>query len=180
MMLEDWNILATARDFDQRHLARRLRGMGDFRWTAFRGVLIGRVQDHEAFFTQLLRSEETRPGFLRPLAKLVPIERTFEFTVETFPARLKETILPYAEQIDGRSFYVRIERRGHKGEIHGQALEQELDRALSDILKRQGVEPRVEFTDPELIIAVETVGNMCGVGSIPKSLRIRYPFVRIP
>lgn len=180
MIVEDWNVLATAKDLDQRHLAHRLRGLGDFRWTAFRGVLIGRVQDHETFFAQILRSEEAQPGLLDALAKLVPIEHTFEFTVETFPGRLKEIIMPYGRHIDGGSFYVRIERRGHKAEIHGQSLEQELDHLLCETLKAQGVTPTVNFKDPDLIVVVETLGNVYGVGSIPRSLRMRYPFVKVP
>ncbi len=177
---DGWNVLATAKDRDQRHLAARLKHFGDFRWTPFRGVLVGRVEDHEAFFEQLRRSEEERPGFLDPLAKLVPIERTFRFTVEEFAARLKEAVLAYADRIGSGSFYVRLERRGHKEAIHGQPLEQELDQALRDVLVARGQSPTVTFTDPDLIVAVETVGDVCGVGAIPRSLRARFPFVRVP
>lgn len=175
-----WNILATARGKDQRHLARRLQGFGDFWWTPFRGVLLGRVEDYESFFEQLRRSEEDRPGFLSPLAKLVPIERTFAFTVETLMERLKEAVLPYADRIDDGSFYVRVERRGHAGEVHGQHLEQELDRALRDLLIAKGHVPRVDFKDADLIVVVETIGGVCGVGTIPRALRTRFPFVHVP
>lgn len=176
---EAWNVLATAKDRDQRHLARRLKRYGDFRWTSFRGVLIGRVEDHEAFFEQLRRSEEDRPGFLDPLAKLVPIDRVIAFTVETFAERLKEAVLLYAERIGSGSFYVRIERRGHAGEIHSQRLEQELDQALLDQLRACGETPSVDFKDPDLIVAAETVGDVCGVGAITRDQRARFPFVRM-
>lgn len=177
---EAWNVLATAKDRDQRHLARRLKRYGDFHWTPFRGVLIGRVEDHEAFFEQLQRSEEERPGFLDPLAKLVPIDRVIAFTVETFAERLKEAVLLYAERIGSGSFYVRIERRGHKEAIHSQQLEQELDQALRDALVARGQSPTVAFKDPDLIVVVETVGDVCGVGAITRDQRARFPFVRVP
>ncbi|OGW70049.1 MAG: hypothetical protein A3A88_00975 [Nitrospirae bacterium RIFCSPLOWO2_01_FULL_62_17] len=179
-MLDSWNILATAKERDQRHLVRLLKRFGDFRWTRFLGVLIGRVEDHEAFFAQLQRHEEDEPGFLHPLAKLVPIEQTFAFTVDTFPVRLKEAVLGYAERIGSGSFYVRIERRGGAGEIHSQQLEQELDRTVCDALRARGETPSVDFKNPDLIVAVETIGEECGIGVLPRALRMRYPFVRVP
>lgn len=175
-----WNVLATAKEREQRHLAKLLRRFGDFRWTQFLGVLVGQVADHEAFFAQLVRHEEDEPGFLRPLARLVPIERTFAFTAETLPSVLKEAVLGYAERIGSGSFYVRIERRGLAGAIHSQQLEQDLDRVLCDALRAGGAAPSVAFKDPDFIIAVETIGKEGGIGLLPRSLRARYPFVRVP
>ncbi len=57
-----WNVLATATEKEQRHLARRLRRFGDFRWTRFRGVLVRCVEDQPAFFEQLWR-ELPRSGY---------------------------------------------------------------------------------------------------------------------
>lgn len=175
-----WNVLATAKDQEQRHLARRLRRFGDFRWTEFGGVLIGRVEDHAAFFEQLRRHEEDRPGFLSPLSKLVPIERTFSFTLETFLPLLKEAIVPYLDRIGDGPFYVRMERRGHSGEIHAQAVEQELGRHVMEMLQVRGATPRIDYKNPEAIIVIETIGNECGVGLITRTLHERYPFVRVP
>lgn len=178
--LSSWNVLATAKDLEQRHLARRLRRFGDFRWTEYRGVLIGRVEDHLAFFEQLRRHEEDEPGFLYPLSKLVPIERTFSFTLDTFLPLVKEAILPFVDQIGDGPFYVRLERRGHSGELHAQAVEQELGRDVIERLQARGRTPRIDYAHPEAIIAVETIGNECGVGLITRTIHERYPFVRVP
>ncbi len=51
-------------------------------------------------------------------------------TVETFSDQLKETVLQYVEKIDSGSFYVRLERRGHAGEIHSPTVEQAMDHLL--------------------------------------------------
>ncbi|MER3425580.1 MAG: hypothetical protein C4293_22440 [Nitrospiraceae bacterium] len=177
---ESWNVLATAKDREQRRLAHRLKRFGDLRWTPFRGLLIGRVEDHHAFFEQLLRQEEDEPAFLSPIAKIVPIDRTFDFTVENFTARLKEAVLPYAGHIGNGSFYVRLERRGHAGEIHSQQVEQEMARVLYEVLSAQGKTPSVTFKDPDVIVVVETVGDVCGVGVITRDMRTRFPFVRVP
>ena len=174
-----WNVLATAKNLEQRHLARRLKRFGDFRWAPYLGLLIGRVQDHQAFFDQLLRCEENRPGFLFPLARLVPLDRTFIFSTDTLVPMLKSEVLGYADQIGSGSFHVRVERRGHKDEIHSRQIEQALADALIESLSKRGHTPHVEYHDPDAIIAIEIVGNECGVGLITKSLRERYPFVKV-
>lgn len=174
-----WNVLVTAKNLEQRHLARRLKRFGDFRWAPYLGLLIGRVEDHEAFLDQLRRCEEEKPGFLFPLARLIPIDRTFVFTTDTLTPLLKEEVPGCADRIGSGSFYVRVERRGHKDEIHSRPIEQEFAAALVDELHRQGKMPRVDFKDPDVIVAVEIVGNECGIGVIPRSLRVRYPFIKV-
>jgi tRNA(Ser,Leu) C12 N-acetylase TAN1 len=157
-----------------------VKRLGDFWWTPFLGLLVGRVEDHEAFCEQLRRSEEERPGFLRPLARLIPIDRTFTFQVEHLPAQLEQAVLAYADRIDSGSFYVRIERRGHAGDIHSQPLEQELGRTLLAHLREQGAASLIDFKDPDAIVAVELIGDECGVGLITRTMRERFPFVKVP
>lgn len=187
-MIEGWNVLVTLRSREKRSqrtretraMARHLRQFGDFEWTQFLGVLVGRVQDHEAFYRQLVLWEEDEPAFLEPLARVVPIDHFFEFTIDTFSDQLKEILLPYAETIDSGSFYVRLERRGHAGEIHSPTVEQAMDHFLIQACEVKGDKPTVNFKDPDLIIIAETLDDVCGVGSIPKTLRSRYPFIRVP
>ncbi len=174
-----WNVLATAKDKEQRHLARRLRRFGDFRWTQFRGVLVGRVEDQQAFFEQLRRCEEHEPGFLQPLARMVPIDQFFTFTVDDLTMKLKQAMVKYAGLIGSGTFYVRVERRGYAGAIHSRELEQELDRTLVESLKAGGEYPVVSFHDPDVILAVETIGNECGIGALTRALRSRFPFIRV-
>lgn len=175
-----WNVIATAKELEQRHLARLLKRFGDFRWTAFRGLLVGRVEDHVAFFEQLTRCEQDDPGFLDPVARIIPVDRTFTFTVDDFPTKLREAVRSYVDRINGGSFYVRVERRGHKGEIHSQELEQQMDHAVVEAAAESRLCPTVDFKDPDVIIAVETVGEECGVGVITRELRRRYPFIKVP
>ena len=104
----------------------------------------------------------------------------FTFTLENFGERLKEEVLRYAETIGSGSFYVRIERRGHAGEIHSQHLEQELDSALRKSLEERGHTPSVDFKDPDFILAAETLDDECGMGLITRTMRKRFSFVRFP
>ena len=179
-LLPSWNVVVTAKDHEQRHLAGLVKRLGDFWWTPFLGLLVGRVEDHEAFCEQLRRGEEERPGLLRPLARLIPIDRTFTFRVDQLSARLDRAVLAYADRIDSGSFYVRIERRGHAGDIRSQLLEQQLGRTLLAHLREQGATPRIDFKDPDVILTVELIEDECGVGLITRTMRERFPFVKVP
>ena len=174
-----WNVLATAKNRQQRGLARRLKRFGDFTWSPYPGLLVGRVEDHEAFFAQLIRCEEAEPKFLRPVARIIPIAHTLRFTADNLLVQLKEVVLTWAPHIDSRTFHVRCERRGHAGEIHGHDLERTLDETLIGYLRAQGYQPRLDFKDPEIVIAIELIDDVCGLGLITKALRTRFPFVRI-
>ncbi len=177
--LEHWNVLATAKHGQHRRLSRLLRLFGDFRRTRFLGVFAGRVKDPSRFFEELLRLEKESPGFLDPVSKLVPIDKAFDFSVGSFNGRLKDALVPYAELIRSGSFYVRIERRGHKGEIHSQHVEQDLDRTLIEHLVACGCAPSLDFKDPDFILVAETLDETCGVTALPRALRERFPFIRI-
>lgn len=174
-----WNVVLTAKDHEQRHLAGLVKRLGDFWWTPFLGVLVGRVEDHDAFCDQLRRREAETPGFLHPLSRLVLIDRTFSFQVESLSAQLGPAVLAYADRIDSGSFYVRVERRGHAGAIQSQPLEQDLDRRLMEYLREQGAAPRIDFEDADAIVAVELIGDECGIGLITRTMRERFPFVKV-
>jgi tRNA(Ser,Leu) C12 N-acetylase TAN1 len=177
--VKQWNVLATAKNHEQGQLARRFKRFGDFSWSPYHGVLIGRVEDHQAFFEQLRRRGETESAYLFPLARLIPLDRTFAFTLDTLIPQLLGEAQGYADRIGNGSFHVRVERRGHKDEVHGRAIEEALAGAIIESLAQRGCTPHVDFHDPDFIIAVEIVGDECGVGVISKPLRERYPFIKV-
>jgi tRNA(Ser,Leu) C12 N-acetylase TAN1 len=177
--LKDWNILLTSEPGRGQRLSGLLRRFGDFRRTRFLGVFVGRVTQPLQFLEELLRLEKESPGFLDSVSKLVPIDRSFEFSVNDFEERLKDALLPYADQIKSGSFYVRIERRGHKGEIHSQHVEQDLGRRLIEHLGTRGHAPTLKFKDPDLILVAETLDETCGVTALPRDMRERFPFIRV-
>jgi tRNA(Ser,Leu) C12 N-acetylase TAN1 len=107
-----------------------------------------------------LQSEyEKFPFNLSALSKVVPIDKTFEFTVEDFLEKAKEAVRPYIEGIGDGSFHTRIERRGHKGELDSHTLEQGLGEYIHGELEELGRHPTTDFKDPDMIVLVETIGE---------------------
>jgi tRNA(Ser,Leu) C12 N-acetylase TAN1 len=176
----NWNVLATAFMRKERHLLRLLRAYGEFRGSGFRDVMVGKVEKVEAFLETLESIRREHPGRLRHLSQIVPIEKTFRFALSDFRERLKEAIASYAEQLENNCrFYVRVKRRGHKGEISSLEIEKEMSAFILDALEKAGKKAQVTFEDPDKVIIVETIGNRAGVGLITREMRERYLFIRV-
>ncbi len=178
-IMMEWNILATAIRKQERYLLRLLSNYGEFRGSGYRDVVLGRVEDVNAFLEGLETLRREKPEKLRPLSQIVPLERTFQFDLSNFKEKLKEAISPYIEQVEDRKFYVRVKRRGHKGEISSLEVEKEMDAFILEAINRTGKQAQINFEDPDKIIIVETIENRAGVGIITREMKEKYPFVKV-
>lgn len=59
-------------------------------------------------------------------------------------------------------------------------MEQELDRTLMKHVQKAGAAPRIGFKNPDAVVAVELIGDECGIGLITRAMRERFPFVKVP
>jgi tRNA(Ser,Leu) C12 N-acetylase TAN1 len=78
----------------------------------------------------------------------------------------------------GKSFHVRLHRRGFKGRLSSQNEEGFLDGVLLEALEQSGTPGRITFADPDAIIAVETVDGQAGLSLWTREEMQRYPFIR--
>jgi len=174
-----FNIVATSQRGAEWRLLRLLRRFGDFTRSGFRDVVVGRVPNTERLLEELLLLFQKAPSEVSPLSQVVPIKDTFTFKVDEILDRLKSALVGYVEGLAGKRFYVRVMRRGHKGELSSLQIEQALDAFLKEELQKRGVEPKIDFKEPDIIIVVETIGDIAGVGLITKEMKEKYPFIKI-
>jgi tRNA(Ser,Leu) C12 N-acetylase TAN1 len=176
----DWNMIVTVQPGPgfQRELLGALARFGRFRATPFRDVCVGRVDDRGAFLDALRDARAAGAPWAQRVGRVIPADAVFWFTPETFTDRLKETVAPLVERIGGGSFCVRIERRGFAGEVKTPDIERAVGEHVHALAAAQGKTLRTQFDDPDFVIAVETLGNECGVALLPRALREAYPFVR--
>ncbi len=174
-----WNVLVTARRGQERFLLRSLSLYGEFKGSGFRDVVVGRVQDVRAFLESLENLRKAAPAKFRNFSQIVPLENNFKFDTPDFVAKAKEAISPLIERLENKKFHVRVKRRGHKGEISGQAAEKELADFVFDFLEKTGKQAEVTFANPDSILIIETIGNWAGVGLITKDLKESFPLVRM-
>jgi tRNA(Ser,Leu) C12 N-acetylase TAN1 len=177
--VREWNVLVTVLPGRDPAVLSELRHRGEFNRSGFKGVLTGRVEDVPEFLQSLYQAVEHGSLWVRDIARILPLERTFSFTPETFVDLLKEAVSPFVQTMEGGTFFVRLERRGYKGKILSPDVERTVDAHILILAEKEGKSLRVSFEDPDYIIAVETVGPRCGVALISRELRTRYPFVKI-
>ena len=161
------------------HLMAELEAHGEFHRTEFLGVLLGRVADVADFLETVRAARELSVIAFQDLGRVVPVERTFTFRTEEFLERVCATVAPWAGELAGGRFYVRLERRGHKGQIVSPEAERAIDAFIVQESAKSGTAARVDFEDPDAVIAVETVGDRCGVGLLSRAQLERYDFVRV-
>jgi tRNA(Ser,Leu) C12 N-acetylase TAN1 len=177
--MKDWNVVLTSQMGQEHRLLQEMAALGEFRPSGFRAVFIGKVSDPLAFLETLKQAWETQPFLAEMLSTATPVQALFPFTLENLLDRLKEAAREFLPEIEAQSFYVRVKRRGHKGEISSQEVEQALDRFLLEELAARGRPGRIDFQEPEVILLVELLHNQAGLCLVTREMNERYPFVKI-
>jgi tRNA(Ser,Leu) C12 N-acetylase TAN1 len=176
----EWNAVISVNEKGFRKAIDVFGGFGEVRRTEFFNVLLLHVENVPAMLDALRLRLERAPESLAFLARLVPASQTFAFNSrEEFHAKAENGVLGWASRLAGKSFHVRIRRRGFKGKITSPDEERALDETLLRALEESGVQGRIEFELPDAIIAIETVGTWAGLSFWTREELERYPFVRV-
>lgn len=172
-------VVTTASGGRYRHLLHELSEYGEFRKTEFHGVILGEVENVPAFLEMVRERRERQLIALADMGRAVPIDRVFTFHLEEFPAKVREALLPYIDDLSQKRFYVRLERRGLKGQIVSPDMEREFDGFILQNLAMKGKEAMIDFEHPDSVVVVETIGDRCGVGLLTREMMDRYDFIRV-
>jgi tRNA(Ser,Leu) C12 N-acetylase TAN1 len=176
----EFNIVATMdREGRFGHMLKELSLYGEFHRTDFFGVVLGRVEDRDAFMEMVREKREKQLVAFQDLGRLLPVDRVFTFQPENFLDRVSEAVRPYIPRLAGKRYYVRLERRGFKGVIISPEAERALDGFIEEELAKEGKSAGVDFENPDAVVVVETFGDRCGVGLLTREMMDRYPFIRV-
>jgi tRNA(Ser,Leu) C12 N-acetylase TAN1 len=174
-MLEDWNVLAIGEKDTERELLKGLEEDGEFESSGFRDIVIGRVEDVVEFL------EDAENKKYPHLNRVIPIDDAFFVSPENLMALLKRRIERYIDEIEpGETFGFRVEKREKKGNISSQAVESEVGGYFYDLMEKlYGRKPKVNLKNPDKLIAIEVLGDRCGIGFITKEMREKYSLIRL-
>jgi len=161
----DWNVVVTAHDKGFDRAEAELRDLGEVGRTDYYNVLVLRVEDRDAFLEALDDRATLIPDlFTDAIARVAPAQRTIEFEDRrSFEETAAEAARAFAPRIAGRSFYVRVHRRGMKRFISSDRAERVIADAMLEALADAGESASVAFDDPDAVLAVETVGRRAGL-----------------
>ena len=163
--MRDWNVVVTLRGQASRAVgALRRLGLGPVAISRFLDVLVMKAPDPRAVVRALDERMAAQPEQHACFSHVVPCDQTFTFaSADEFEAKAKEEAARYKEALAGKSFHVRVHRRGFKGRLSTQEEERRLGEFLHDELDRAGTPGRVSFEDPDAVVVVETVGTQAGM-----------------
>jgi tRNA(Ser,Leu) C12 N-acetylase TAN1 len=175
----DWNVVISTRGESYRAARAALREFGRVGRTEYFNVLVMKVADIAAFLEDLSSLATINPAMISDFGRIAPAAEAFEFeTAAEFEQKLREIACRWIPALAGRSFHCRIHGRGLKPLISTRTAEQDLNRALLDALAAAGTPGSLDFTDPDAVIAVDTVGRRAGVSVWTREQLKKYPFLR--
>jgi len=178
--MQEWNVVINLNEQARKQAYRKLEVFGPMRKTGFFNVLLMQVDDPHAMLETMRQWIQEDPHSLFFLSRIIPATRTFVFqSSEQFEARAKEVVLQWAPALAGKSFHVRMRRRGFKGKISSLEEEHFLDGLLIEATDKTGAPGRITFDDPDAIIAIETIGPWAGLSVWGREDLLRFPFIRL-
>jgi tRNA(Ser,Leu) C12 N-acetylase TAN1 len=128
---------------------------------------------------ELARRAIEEPGLLDCFARVMLADVAFEFTsAQEFEDKARESVLRWAPALAGKSFHVRLRRRGFKGRLNTPREERLLDDVLLAALAAAETPAEISFDDPDAVIDVETVGNRAAMSLLTREDLRANPFLR--
>jgi tRNA(Ser,Leu) C12 N-acetylase TAN1 len=175
---ESWNAIVTARE-DRLPQARKfLRPLGHVKRTIFYNVLTMEVDEPGRLIDRIDHLIAEHPQAVPSLAHVFPAERCFDFSNPAeFESKARETALAWVPQLAGKTFHVRVHRRGRKGTLVSPDVERAVADALIAALHDAGSPARVAFDDPDAIVLIETIGGRAGMALLTRDDRRRHPLL---
>lgn len=178
--MEDWNVVVTAQEHGFKPACAFLEAFGPVKATAYFNVLTVRVDDPANFLGEVDRSLAADPSLRAQIARIMPVTRTFTFqSPEEFEAKASAAIEPWLDRFAGRTFYVRMHRRGFKERMTSPVEERFLDHTIIGRLQERGSDAEVSFDDPDLVLAVETVDHRAGVSLWTREELHAHPILKL-
>ncbi len=137
--MKEWNVVITVFQDGFRRALRSLRQLGEVERGYYHNVLSMKVDDPMALLQAVEQKTVADPALFDAISRVAPAMHTFEFrSADEFTEKAKSAALEWIPELAGRSFHVRLHRRGFKHELPSPSAEKSLDEALLDALKRRG------------------------------------------
>jgi len=178
--MQEWNVVV---NINERGLKRAFDVLGEFGYlkkTNFFNVLLMNAVNVQQMLETLHGRSMEDPQYLSFLSRLIPVTATFIFqSPGEFEVKAKDIVLAYTPELAGRSFHVRMRRRGYKGRLSSLEEEKVLDTVLLESLEKSGTPGKITFEDPDTVIAVETVAQWAGISLWKREELQQYPFIKL-
>lgn len=179
-MSVSWNVVVTLEGRGFSDAVELLSYYGRVATTDFYNVVLLEVDDLLELLERLRLDAKGIAEVDDHLSRVLPVQRTFRFgTREELEERAKAVLSEWIPRLSGKSFYVRMHRRGKRRALSSQEIEQSLAGFVLDALDERDDPGEVDFGDPDLVVDLETVGGEAGLALWTREEIERYPFLRL-
>lgn len=177
----DWNVVVTVQERGFKKAREFLLEFGAVHKSEYFNVLVMQVDDVGKFLEDIKTAAAINVHIMDVIARIMPATHTFKFqSPAEFEEKAKAIVAEWAPVVSGKLFHVRMHRRGFKDRLSSQNEEKALDAFIMAMLDQQGkASGKIDFEDPDYIIAVESVGQAAGIAIWSREQLQRYPFVKV-
>ncbi len=162
--MKDWNLIVTIFQDGFRRAFRSLRALGSIERTPYHNVLAMKVDDPVKVLEAIELKTRDSTALYDAISRVSPATQTFAFqSAEEFLEKTKSLLVEWSPRLAGRSFHVRLHRRGPKYDLGTQQTEHSLNEAVLDATTKLGTPGKLSFTDSDAVIAIDTIDDRAGV-----------------
>jgi len=177
-VVETWNTIITARGDRWPDARQALRALGRVQRTGFYNVLAMEVDAPEGFLGRLEQLSADNPALIGSVASVFTAARCFDFSSRAeFESKAREGALAWVPQLAGKSFHVRIHRRGRQPMFASPQEERALAEALLVAIRDTGNPAHIRFDDPDAIVLIETLRGRAGMALFTRDDYRRHPLL---
>lgn len=177
--MNDWNVVISVYQDGFNRALRALQALGPVERSPYHNVVVMKVGDPIALLEAVEQRTEEVPALYDAISRVAPAMRSFEFSSALeFHEKAKAIMMEWLPRLAGRSFHVRLHRRGAKYDLRPHDTERVLDDALLDVTRRAGMPGSISFTDPDAVVAIDTVDDRAGVGLWTRDELTKYHLLR--
>jgi tRNA(Ser,Leu) C12 N-acetylase TAN1 len=177
--MRDWNVVISIYQDGFKRAIRALNKLGRVDISPYHNVLVMTVEDPLALLGAIEKQTQERPDLYDAISRVAPAMRSFEFhSAEEFQTKAKSIVLEWIPNLAGRSFHVRFHRRGSTHDLPTPEVERFLDNALLEALRQADAPGVISFSDPDAIIAIDTIDDRAGAGFWSREDLLRHHLLR--
>ena len=174
-----WNVVVTAYREGGRWTLRALRRLGPAEPSGHYNVFLATADDPMALLASLEARASKEPVLIDSISRIAPAQACFDYEGDRdFEGQVLAIAAPWLERLGGKSFHVRLHRRGDGLACATQDEEARVGGLLLQELEKQGLSARIEFNDPDLVLSIDAVDGRAGVALWSRDDLCAHRFLR--
>jgi len=175
----EWNVVVSIYQEGFRRVVRALRDLGSVERTKYHNVIVVAAEDPLALLERIEEKTRAEPALYDAISRVAPAMQCFDFhSAAEFEEKATAAVLQWLPRLAGHAFHVRWRRRGFGHELSSPDAEQRLGGALLDGLERNGTPGSISFSDPDAVIAIDSVDNRAGLAIWTREDLSHYKMLR--